>query len=1060
MHLPITQKILLDWAGERVFQHGKSLFKEHRVIDATYEYPLASGRLEHGHRGLLCQFKTLKDGSVENLCPCRDNIERGIICSHVVAVGLELLRKYNDPRRAAMLEEEQRRQERRARFRPEDYIQRTRISAPGAIAAHLHIRLADQWADTFAKERKVHLLFFIGTETEQIPAARASKTTPYSFPLLEEGWLNLIEDFCASPIRSEFKLNPADFVKLTEQMIGHTLQTEFGPVPITDEETALSMHIDLSESSGALLLSLHPDEHDGSVWYFVGIEQVWMFDGRRLRPVKQRLPVPLHEIFYQPIVINRDYIPRFLSQDLPLLQTQLPVVTDISEDYFTFDPAIPQFLLRVKGSPASLAASLHVKYKSITAICCVPHSSGVLAFPDPDDILRFRVRNIQGEADGLTILSKVGFSGTRGDHLTSIIGTREVLNFLGSGWAALKRAGWHVEFEGRIRQFLEGLGFVMPVVHVQQRQEQNWFEVGFSFKDSKGESLSENDIQRALLKGDSYIEKDGKTLLVDLDAIRKARDIFSDCNSEDGSQPGSFRLAGLYSAYVESSLTSLTGMEIDATPEWLKTARSLNRNDEVHPVKLSDSLSKTLRPYQKDGVYWLSFLARNGLSGILADDMGLGKTIQALAWIHSYLKSSKEKQNPVLIVCPTSLVENWAEEAARFVPDLKVLLLSGADRHRHWESIADYDLVATSYALIRRDIEHYAHQPFSIAVLDEAQHIKNHNTQNSQAAKRINATHRLVLTGTPLENSVTDLWSIMDFLMPGYMGGPSAFKEHYEQPISRMGPEGRDAQLKLRRKLQPFLLRRLKKDVAKELPPKIEQVMSCTLSKDQQLVYNQLLENSKKKIYEMVDDQGFNQARMEILKLLLRLRQTCCHLDLLKLENIESTHPSAKMDLFFELLDESIDGGHRMLVFSQFTSMLAIIRKELEERSRPYCYLDGATKNRLAMVKKFNSDSSIPVFLISLKAGGTGLNLTGADTVIHFDPWWNPAVEDQATDRAYRIGQKRQVYCIKMITRGTVEEKVLTLQKRKKEIIDATLVQDEKVMEKLTWADIKELLEP
>ncbi|MDD4736225.1 MAG: DEAD/DEAH box helicase, partial [Kiritimatiellae bacterium] len=285
-----------------------------------------------------------------------------------------------------------------------------------------------------------------------------------------------------------------------------------------------------------------------------------------------------------------------------------------------------------------------------------------------------------------------------------------------------------------------------------------------------------------------------------------------------------------------------------------------------------------------------------------------------------------------------------------------------------------------------------------------------------------------------------------------------SFRDNYELPISKEGPEAEQAQTKLRRKLHPFLLRRMKKDVAKDLPPKIQRIISCSLTKDQQVVYNQMLLSSRRKINDLVQQKGFNHARMEILKVLLRLRQICCHLDLLKLDHLASTHPSAKMDLFFELIDEALDGGHRVLVFSQFTSMLAILRRELDERNRPYCYLDGATKNRLAMVKEFNTNHAIPVFLISLKAGGTGLNLTGADMVIHYDPWWNPAVEDQATDRAYRIGQKRTVYNVKMITRGTVEEKVLAMQERKKHIINATLSQEDQVIQKLTWEDVQDLL--
>jgi len=347
-------------------------------------------------------------------------------------------------------------------------------------------------------------------------------------------------------------------------------------------------------------------------------------------------------------------------------------------------------------------------------------------------------------------------------------------------------------------------------------------------------------------------------------------------------------------------------------------------------------------------------------------------------------------------------------------------------------------------------------------VLDEAQHIKNRSTQNAAAAKQIRAAAKLVLTGTPLENSVADLWSIMDFLMPGYLDDYETFRANYEAPIGAGGETGERAQIKLRRKLHPFLLRRLKKDVAKDLPDKIEKVSYCVLTPDQQQVYNTLLQESRRKIGDLVREKGFSHCRMEILAILLRLRQVCCHLGLLPDAALaaKAEAPSAKLDQFFDLLDEAVDGGHRILVFSQFVSMLQIIRRELDQRRIDYCYLDGQTHDRMEQVHRFNHTPAIPLFLISLKAGGTGLTLTGADMVVHFDPWWNPAVEDQATDRAHRIGQKKTVYSIKLIAEHTVEEKVLAMQKRKQAVIDATIGStDEALLNTLSWEDVRSLLD-
>ncbi|HEY5652807.1 MAG TPA: DEAD/DEAH box helicase, partial [Pontiella sp.] len=621
----------------------------------------------------------------------------------------------------------------------------------------------------------------------------------------------------------------------------------------------------------------------------------------------------------------------------------------------------------------------------------------------------------------------------------------------------LQRLGWRINFEGGMETFMDKVESTIPVVHINNSSNAGFFEVGYDYETTSGQSLSDTEIQHAINMGEAFVKRGNKTILLDINAVEAAREVFSDCAVGAGDRPGSFKMNDIHAAYVQSSLLSLDGADIEASSEWMNKANAQNRQAKVEPVPLG-KLEDTLRDYQKNGVYWLSFLEQSGFCGILADEMGLGKTLQTLTWLSLQREKTDAQHAPALIICPTSLVDNWAEEAEKFVPHLRVQKMHGSARHEHWEKVPDCDLIITSYALIRRDLDEYIQHTFSVIVLDEAQHIKNRTTQNAQAVKQVKAHHKLVLTGTPIENSVTDLWSIMDFLMPGYLGNHKTFRENYELPIQSGGPDAELALIRLRRKLHPFLLRRLKKEVAKDLPDKIQRVAYCTLSGDQSRVYKQLAESAKKEIGNLVGAQGFNKSRMQILKILLQLRQTCCHLDLLKLPHLKSEYPSAKLELFFELVDEALDAGHRILVFSQFTSMLSIIREELEERDLKYCYLDGATKNRQERVRQFNTDRSIPIFLISLKAGGSGLNLTGADMVIHFDPWWNPAVEDQATDRAHRIGQKNTVYSVKLITKGTVEDKVLQMQQKKKSIIDSALEKDADMVQSLTWNDVQELL--
>jgi SNF2 family DNA or RNA helicase len=599
-----------------------------------------------------------------------------------------------------------------------------------------------------------------------------------------------------------------------------------------------------------------------------------------------------------------------------------------------------------------------------------------------------------------------------------------------------------------------------PVVHVTPAGEDGWFDVGFEFESPTGGSLSPGEIQRALRCGDAFLERDGRTVLLDRDAIDAMHGVFSDCRGRESDKPGFFRLPGVYAPYVRSSLAALDGVDIEEPPDWRARAARQNREVRLEPVPLGQPLEGILRPYQKEGVYWLRFLETGGACGLLADEMGLGKTLQTLAWLQLPRVEEAARGRPALIVCPTSLVENWARESQQFTPERRVLVISGARRHALWDEIPRHDLVVTSYALLRRDIERYEACDFSVAVLDEAQHIKNRSTQNAVAVKRIRARHKLVLTGTPVENGVADIWSIMDFLMPGYLGDYELFRGQYEQPIAAGDRDGEVAQTKLRRKLHPFLLRRLKRDVAKDLPEKLVKTSFSVLSPDQQRVYNALLQESRQRVGDLVKARGFERCHLEILAILMKLRQACCHLELLKLPDLARAEtPSAKLDQFFDTLDEAMDGGHRMLVFSQFVSMLQIVRRELEARGLPFCYLDGQSKDRLAQVQRFNRDASIPVFLISLKAGGTGLNLTGADMVVHFDPWWNPAVEDQATDRAHRIGQKRTVYSIKLIAEHTVEEKVLALQQRKQAIIQATVSGgDEAILKSLNWDDVRDLL--
>jgi SNF2 family DNA or RNA helicase len=576
-----------------------------------------------------------------------------------------------------------------------------------------------------------------------------------------------------------------------------------------------------------------------------------------------------------------------------------------------------------------------------------------------------------------------------------------------------------------------------------------------SLASADGEKFSAADIQRLILSGNGSTRlKNGRIALIDTGALEEFNEVLRDCAPQQHAK--GYRFSDVQAGFLDATLRQQPGWQVQAAAGWRDRAARQSGQAKLTCPPLGP-LEEVLRPYQRQGVAWLQFLRENKFGGILADEMGLGKTLQTLAFIHS-CHANRKLSGPVLIVCPTSLVFNWLAEAKKFTPGLKAVALHGTGRHQRFEDIARSDLVITSYALIRRDAERYRELEFDTLVLDEAQHIKNRQTQNALAVKAVRAGHRLVLTGTPMENSVLDLWSILDFLMPGYLGSATDFREHYEQPITRDKDEA--VQARLGRRLRPFILRRLKTEVAKDLPAKLEQVSYCELTDDQAEIYKQVLAVSRKEVMDAVGAQGVAKSKMIVLNALLRLRQICCDLRLLKLENAEFTDDSSgKLAMFGELLEEAMDGGHRVLVFSQFTTMLGLLKDKLTAENIEFCYLDGATTNRGAVVEKFQGNAKIPVFLISLKAGGVGLTLTGADTVVHFDPWWNPAVEDQATDRAHRIGQTRVVTSYKLITRGTVEEKILALQQKKRAIIKATLGGEETLADNLTWEEIQGLFE-
>lgn len=527
---------------------------------------------------------------------------------------------------------------------------------------------------------------------------------------------------------------------------------------------------------------------------------------------------------------------------------------------------------------------------------------------------------------------------------------------------------------------------------------------------------------------------------------------------DENVEENSIKLPIYRALYLEKIFKNMPNTNIQKN-EYYKNMISQIEDRQIDlSTKIPPKLNAELRTYQKIGYKWLRTLEQYKMGGILADDMGLGKTIQLLAVILSYVQKNKGNVKPSIIICPSSLALNWYNEIQKFTSTLKALVISGdyLERKRKIEEIGKYQVIITSYDSLKRDIDLYKNYCFKYVVADEAQYIKNNNTKNSKAIKTINAETKFALTGTPIENSLSELWSIFDFIMPGYLYKYKKFKELYETPIIK--EQNEDVMNKLKKQIEPFVLRRTKGEVLTELPDKTVTILNNEMSEEQYNIYMSYMAQARKEIMSQIDINGFEKSQIKILSLLMRLRQICCHP---KLFLREYEGESSKLNQCIEIIQDAVLGGHKILLFSSYTSMFEIIEEKLKNIGVKYLKLTGQTKvgERIELVDKFNTDENIKVFLISLKAGGTGLNLTGADMVIHYDPWWNLSAENQATDRTYRIGQKRNVQVYKLITKNSIEEKIYELQQKKAKLIDNMLSTDATFINKLSKDDILALFE-
>ena len=730
-----------------------------------------------------------------------------------------------------------------------------------------------------------------------------------------------------------------------------------------------------------------------------------------------------------PLRLERNRLGDFFSEVLPVMERAAEVLVE---------PALAEAYRRLP-----LVAEAYIDYWQDGVACRLVYRYGeqeinpALTADSPNGLVRDRRKEKRVGA----VLEKYGFSLLDGRFVQP--DEEKTYEFFTEGVPELSKLAdvfYSDEFrEKPVRKF-PAVGIGVSV------SEHNLLEVQFNMEEVDFQELVE--LLAAYRRKRSYYRlKNGCFMTLADRQLEGLAGLVEDSGLKEN-EDGTLTMPLSNALYLDR-LAEEEGLELTGSRDYHRLVKSV-ASPELLNLPVPEEVNGVLRDYQLVGFNWLSTLAAYGLGGILADDMGLGKTLQVLVFILAHTSD-----RPALVVAPTSLMYNWLEEIRRFTPSLRAAALDGtrSERQARLAAAGDYDILVTTYGLLQRDIELYEKERFSWCFLDEAQYIKNPLTKNARAAKRLTTGGYFALTGTPIENNLTELWSIFDYLMPGYLGSHKKFQQHYEKPIV----QGKDekAAAGLRRRIAPFILRRLKKDVLSELPDKVETRLLAEMTPAQTKTYLAYFAQARKDFAKELAANGFVSSRVKILAILTRLRQVACD-PALFIENY--TGGSGKLDLLLEVVEQAHSGGHRMLIFSQFVTMLARIRARLEAAGIEYLYLDGQTPSaeRLAITEAFNR-GTVPVFLISLKAGGTGLNLTGADMVIHVDPWWNPAVEDQATDRAYRMGQNRKVQVIKLISRHTIEEKIYELQQTKKKLIDNMLQPDGRMITGLTEAEIREL---
>lgn len=1004
--MEITESWLAQIGGWQAIKAARSLVAAGHVAVAQNEGGLIRGTAGAGKVKFACGLRIRSRSDVDNLCTCPMARRSGMMCEHSLAVALATLQKVAPPSQTG---------------------QSSQPSPPKPPEAPKILTIPGQYSIFLPEVLREPLGVLVkhdptGSENSRLAAWLAGQgiAKPQTVPLSlrgpqAEAFLEVLGghervfwgkpgpnarpiQIAADPLRMPLVIESAPNGQIRPQLAHPGFRQVFGPWWLCGETMVLFR---VSAPAG--------------IWTAFGTPQPlkWLVEHRET----------LDEAFQ--VELRGDLLCGFHVLPVPV----------------TFEVTLEGSLQAVE---ARLAARFgETKWPILPQ--GVTSTAAAVSFPlvDPQNAACFYLRDESAERRMVGRLESLGFRASdRGHWLMQ--GGDAVLKFYASDLLRLREQATILEGE-RWRTVTRGVQRIQPKTVVHEgggASGQDWLSMEFAYQAADGFRLPRNDVLRMIRSGQKSVQgRDGKRYILDAGAVEEMEETLRDVPLQ--LTPEGARIHRAHAAYFQGE---------NVTPV---------KSPEASQVQaVLAGLNVTLRSYQIEGFEWLLARAQSGRGGILADDMGLGKTLQAIALV------SACRNGPTLVVCPKSLLGNWRSEFERFAPTIKVIVVSGSGREKALESMDAHSVVITSYPLISRDLTFYGKQDFELILLDEASAIKNPDTEAAKALHSLKAKARFALTGTPLENGVRDLWSVMTFALPGYLGSRDNFKERFEQPIasSLASPAGQQAAARLRKLIRPWFLRRTKKQVLRDLPEKIEQVLWCDPSPAQAEVYRRVLEEGRDEIKAARRSGGQGGARMTMFTVLLRLRQVCCDLRLTglppeTLKGLDADDLSGKWPALQERLDAILESGGKVLIFSQFVQFLKLMRNHLDVIKVPYCYLDGQTQDREGQVKAFQTQPDKRVFLISLKAGGYGLNLTAADHVILADPWWNPAVEAQAIDRAHRLGQQRVVHAFRLATRGTVEERILALQAKKRGLIEATVEDDGAVMTGLSDDDLADLLD-